>query len=150
MPAGREVWHGTNANVEVYLDDGDGNQLSGGPVLSYCFWQNFSISAIMEQIRRPVTGRAKKKITNRAFEYEASIEHFYFRKAEEIRLNDVFNRQQALQFKVALVKDHYTDTAPLENDDHLLKICRASRWKLNGEENDILIMTASFAAEDFE
>lgn len=150
VPNRREVWTGQDAIVDVYLDDGEGNRVSGGPILSYCYWQDFSINAQMEQQRRPVTGRSKLKITNRAYTYDAQVSHFYFRKSEEIRLTDVFNREQAIQFEVTLDKPHYSGTAPFEADAHTLKIAKNSNWRITGDENDILVATANFAAEEFE
>lgn len=151
MSIRRHVWQGFDADVNLYLEDADtGAQLSGGPVLTYCYWQDFSIGATLAQIRRPVTGRPRLKIVNAMWQYTASVAHMYFRKAEELRLSDVFNRQQPLQIELALADTAYTGIVPQENDTHLLKRAFANSFQITGRSADILEAKASFTAEEFD
>jgi len=140
------VWHGTNVDVDVYLEDGQGN-VTGGIVLSYCYWVNVNINATQEQTRRPVTGRARKKITNRQWEYSASVEHMYFSKEDEIRLDDIMSRNQPMRLELRCVDYSYPED---EYDIHTLKTAYASRYKVTARDNDIVTASADFEAEDFE
>lgn len=148
MTINQEVWTGLDADVDVYLEDENGDAItSGGTVITYCYWQNFSVRALLEQVRRPVTGRSRKKIVNRAYEYEASVDHFYFRKSDELNLTEIFNREQPLQFVVRMRKEYQTSE---EGETHTLKRAFANGFDITGQENDIIIASAKFSAEDFE
>ena len=151
MATKRHVWQGFDADVNLYLEDEDtGEQISGGPILTYCYWENFSISATLAQTRRPVTGRTRLKIVNAMWQYTASVAHMYFRKSEELRLSDVFNRQQPLQIELALEDTNYTGEAPQENDTHLLRRAFSNSFQITGRSAEIIEAKASFSAEEFD
>lgn len=143
------VWHGQNVDVDIYFENATGGIIGEEdvPVLSYCYWENVNVSATQEQTRRQVTGRAKKKITNRAWEYSASVEHMYFSKEDEINVEEMFSRNKRLRIEIRCVDKAYPEE---ENDIHILKAAYASRWRISGQENDILSASVDFEAEDFE
>ena len=149
MAVHRHVWTGFDATVNIYQESDVGAQILPA-VLSYCFWQNASISATLQQKRRPVTGRSRLKIVNGMWTYTAQVATMYFRKSEELALVNIFSRQQPLQFELSLVDTNYSGSVPQENDNHLLKRVFANKFQITGKEDDILIASASFAAEEFD
>lgn len=139
----RHVWTAEYGDLEIHKETAAGVLVSGGPLFTYCYAENISVSAKLEAIRRMVPGRAQKKITTRAYEYTCNIGHLYFWKDQEIDLANVFNRAQRLRL-IFRLKD-----VSLQEDVHTLSLAYATSWNLNSQKNNNVQGSASFDAELF-
>lgn len=139
----RHVWTAEYADLEIYKETATGELVSGGPLFTYCFAENITLSGKVETTRRPIPGRAQKKITNRAYEYNCSIAHLYFYKAQELDLANVFNRGQRLRL-VFRLKD-----VSLQEDVHTISLAYATSFTINSQRNNNIQATATFDAELF-
>lgn len=154
MPHSRHVWTGLDATISIYQNEiaagPSGGGSSGDLIMSYCFWEDFTISGTLTQKRRLVTARARPKIVNHMWEYTAKVGCMYFRKIDEIALVSIFSRQQALRVEILLDDPIYSGEFPLENDPHVLKTAYGNSFAITGREDDIITASASFTAEEFD
>ena len=148
MPDKRHVWSAHETSVEVYKEDDQGNLVSGGPILNYCYLQDADVDASLELERRRCTGRQQKKITTRAYEYSMSVGHFYWNQDQEQDLINMFNREQKLRIAMRMKGDG--TNAVLVEDLHTLKTAVAKTWRINRKDNNVVDYQVTFEAEDFD
>lgn len=163
---GRKVWHANFVDLQIYKEDANGVVLNGAipvadfnpflpdflPLLTYCYLQNATLSVGLSSVeRRPITGRSHRLLTIGEFDdCSLECEHFFFRKAEEINLQVIFNRRQRLRLVCKLVNPEYGEgIAPLENDICQLTRAFGTQFQITVPENEIVSAQASFQAEEF-
>jgi hypothetical protein len=149
------VWTGYDAFVYVYWNDADGNRINknggpwtetDGPLVPYCFFQNMTLDGNVPNVRRPVTGRPQKRLLVDIDEWELSVEHFYVSKVKELDPTTIFARDKILELVLKLqAPENLTD-----EDDHTLVPARRIACTVTGRENEVLVGTAKFAAEQFK
>lgn len=153
--AQNRIWIGQDANVEVYRADKNKNRLAAdgiapwtpidGPLFTYCYLQNTTLSSTVPSTRRPVTGRPKTRLLLQAYEYELDVSHFYLTKAIELDLNRVFNREQWLELVLQLTA---TENANVQ-EPHTFKRCKATNFTIAERDNENINGTVKFLAEEF-
>lgn len=159
----RTVWQAHEADVIIYRENASGvvvnadgtsvgSGLSPTPITEYCYMRTFKVSGKLELQRRAVTGRAVKKITRRAYEYEASVGWMAFKLADELKQTTLFNRSAFLRFVVFLRNPNYipgSGTDSDTNDTCVLKSVAAESFNLNGSDVEIVMADATFQAEGY-
>jgi hypothetical protein len=74
-----------------------------------------------------------------------SIEHLYFDKDDEIRLEDVFRSNQNLRIAMRARNQEKRDN-PIY---HVLKSAKAVSFRISGRDADMISVSVNFNAEDF-
>lgn len=161
------VWTSAFADLQIFLEDASGtvvntdtlvadpgfnpNDLDRAydPVLTYCYLQNASMTAAAETQRRPITGRARRKLTIREFDdCKVDCDIMFFRKEEEINFNKIFNRRQRLRIVLRLIDPSYSGVSPYLNDTMQMKRALATSFGVTERDNDVLSCNASFEGEE--
>lgn len=147
------VWTGLDALVKVFYltDDNELKNFNGAvsdtnpdPVVRYCYFQNTSLNSETPYIRRPVTGRDKKRIIIDTDEWEFTVEHFYMGHFYEFDPQQIFSRDKRLALVLTLINpDISTDT-----EEHILKPAFRVACNISGQENGIYQGSAKFVSED--
>jgi hypothetical protein len=153
---GERIWTGEDCNVNVYFDDGNGNRLNesgadydpnvDSPLLAYCYWQSVAISGDLPMVRRPCTGRPRKRIVRDQYEYDASVAHFVIRFATEQDVLNIFNREKCLQFEIEGIDVLYSK----DPEKRILKMAYARQFKITSQSSGNIEGSAEFWAEEFE
>ncbi len=142
------IWTGNDVTVFIYAAGPDGEKLSEIPLFSHCFMQDCKVSGQLNYERRPVTGRPKKKIVAHEWgEYEMSVGHFYLSKDIELDLDEVFHREKLLLIEMVCL--HEGDN-PDNAETHTLKMAKACDFAITSNDNQNVLGTAKFCAEEFE
>ena len=161
------VWTSAFADLQIFLENASGNVLNSDtleidndfdpndparsydPILSYCYLQNATMTATAETQRRPITGRARRKLTIREFDdCKVDCETMFFRKEEEINFNKIFNRRQRLRIVMRLVDPTYSGVTPYLNDTMQMKRSLATSFGVTERDNEVLMCNASFEGEE--
>lgn len=148
------IWQFYQCDVLIYLEASDGSLLnddgspaedegSAVPLSINCYMEGVTVKGTLESERRPVTGRSKKKITTRAYEYSLQAEYLYIDKDTQLDLANIFNRQQRLRLVLACTEPGVV------TQKHTLYTACAISWELSGSDNESLIFQSQFEAEDF-
>lgn len=145
----RHIWQFLDGEATIYREDNNGN-ISGGPVAHACFFRGMRLNEILENTRRLVFGRAKKKITVRTTEYEAEIEEIYISKRLEYQAVKDLGRDTKLRIVFDFTDDAYSDIAPFDNDSWQFKKARRTKFEITGQDANDMIVSMSFSAEDVE
>lgn len=164
MSQQRHVWTANYADVQIYREDTNGNVIDDSnaivsgfdpnspsidPVLSYCYLQNASLNVTAETVRRPVGGRATRKLTIHEFDdCQLSSEWMFFKKSEEHNTTKIFNRAQRLRLVLKLVDITYTGVDPYENDSVQLTRALATQFGIDHRDNEVIVAKATFEAEE--
>lgn len=147
------VWQAGDGRIAFFEEDSSGNAigladqnaydpLTDTPLFEPCFHQNTTIRSTMSTQRRPVTGRARRKITREIHEYSATTDYLYTNKAGELRINDMYNRQMFVTV-VYLLLDVYTEP-------HFLRRGIVTVWNLVANDGDNLTLDIELQAESFD
>lgn len=146
------VWTGLDATVKIfYLNDngqlknfnGDIGGENQDPIVSYCYFQNTSLNSETPYIRRPVTGRDKKKIVVETDEWELTVEHFYMGHFYEFDPLQIFDRSKPLALMLTLQNPALIDDTEIQ----LLKPAYRVACNISGQENGIFTGSAKFISE---
>lgn len=148
MPEWSEiVWTGNDLDVSVYQDDGKGvrpgediNQAI--TLLTYCLFQDATISSVTPSERKPVWGRPRQRIVLGAPEYEMDVSYFHIT-ATPYELANIFNREKCLQLEWKLQFANRIER-------HTLKIAYAISYQLVANDNQNCVGHAHFEAEEYE
>lgn len=147
MSERRHIWTILFGEVSIYQEDNNGD-VSGLAIMHSCFFRGFSLSETLENTRRPVFGRAKRKITVRTYEQEASIEQIHISKRLEYDAIKNLGRNAKLRVVFDFTDNAYSGIIPFENDTWELKHARRTKFEITGQDPNEIIASISFSAED--
>lgn len=168
----KKVWQLSDVDVLIYLENTDyysvsefgcmmteaGSVVSGAEVnlpttddnyipalFSYCYLESATINGTQAIRNVQIPGRPRELSFGGAWKYTVSIEHLYFDKDDELRLDDVFSSNQNLRiaFRARNI-DKRNDTLY-----HVLKQSKVSSFNINGSDDDTISVQVSIDAEDF-
>jgi hypothetical protein len=96
--------------------------------------------------RRPITGRATKKLVAEGpWEYEANIKKLFMDKATEVDAVNLFDCDRWLYIEFRL--NGYEQDGPLQaGDAFVLKECRPQNFQLTGQDNGNIECSLGFLA----
>lgn len=116
-------------------------------LFEYAFVESINVVITMDATRRPVLGRAAKKITVDDYEAQCSISGLHFR-LNEIKLTTIFNRQ----FRFRLFYDLSNPLKiPLETniEQHVFSHCVGQSLNLQSADNASVINSVVVMAEEY-
>jgi hypothetical protein len=121
--------------------------LNDTPALSYCFWQDATITKNTRMQRIPSTDRPVNEIVTQETQYSCSISSMYC-KQEEFSSFNLFNRKQ--RWLIVFFSHSLHPNRFLHSEQSILYGAMANSGSLSHSENGISqVNNLTFWAEDF-